>query len=103
MSPFLEQLPLLVAAAALILGILLGKKLATVHTGTTVRYVALIGLGLLIAFNSGGVITNWSVDRLASLGLDISFAKYTGVALLSFISGLGFAFIISKPASTPSA
>ncbi len=103
MSPVLEQLPLLVAAIALILGILLGKKLATAHTSKTVRYVALIGLGVLIAFNSGGFITTWSIDRLASLGLDISLAKYIGVALLSFISGLGFAFIISKPASTPSA
>lgn len=103
MSPVLEQLPLLVAAAALILGILLGKKLASVHTGKAVRIVALVGLGMLIACNSGGLITTWSIDRLAALGMDISFARYTGVALLSFLSGLGFAFIISRPASTPSA
>jgi hypothetical protein len=103
MSPVLEQLPLFVAVAGLILGILLGKKLVSIYTSKVLLIVSLVALFSLIAFNSGGQITGWSIDHLTALGIEFSFAKYTAVAVLSFVSGIGFAFVMGKPTSAPSA
>ena len=99
MSTFLDVLPLLVAGSALILGVLIGKSsVACRFTSGKARMVWIVFVLLAVVF--GSQATSWTITQLTLLGVELVFAKYITIAVLSLLSGIGFSCLNGKTTKT---
>lgn len=97
-SVLLEQLPLIASAAALTVGMLLGKSLAPRFRS---RAVSLFAVGvMLLAIACGGSVISWSIASLKTLGMSEVLAKYIPIVVMAFVSGGALAFVLGKPTTS---
>lgn len=94
MDELLATLPLLASGISLILGLVIGKKVAAKHHNDKLVWVAFAALLALIMF--GGKVTSWLVSTLYAIGVSAVVAQYLGLVILCSFTGVVFAFALSK-------